>query len=172
MSSDSPNAAPPCVTTPTHWSSVAALLTGQEARSAGGTSVRTDAFGVPRASAPWQRAHQAPKRLSPVPWPLRLHAHSAAQTTSLSVRSTTNLLDLCGLQGPILHHHPPVHQHVAHVGGAGAVHNPRDQIRLRGLRVRTVQVEYDQIGPLADFDRPDFAREPERPRAAECGQFE
>ncbi len=59
MSRDNPNAAPPFVTTPTHWSSVSAVLTGQAARSAGGTSVRTDATGVPRASTPWQGAHQA-----------------------------------------------------------------------------------------------------------------
>src|SRR5438552_16094397 len=59
MSSDSPNAAPPCATMPTQRSSVSALLALQSLRSAGGTSRRVVAAGVPRPSAPWHDLHHA-----------------------------------------------------------------------------------------------------------------
>src|SRR5438552_3212793 len=59
MSSDSPNAAPPCATMPTQRSSVSALLALQSLRSAGGTSSRVPAAGVPRPSAPWHDLHHA-----------------------------------------------------------------------------------------------------------------
>src|SRR5437879_13813730 len=59
MSSDKPNAAPPRATISTQRSSVSTVLVLQSRRSAGGTSSRVVAAGVPRPSAPWHVLHQA-----------------------------------------------------------------------------------------------------------------
>src|SRR2546427_518318 len=59
MSRERPNAAPPCATMPTQRSSVSAVLALQSFRSAGGTSSRVLAAGVPRPSAPWHDLHHA-----------------------------------------------------------------------------------------------------------------
>src|SRR2546426_12749981 len=59
MSSESPNAAPPCDTISTQRSSGSAVLAWQSRRFAGGTSSRVPAAGVPRPSAPWHDLHHA-----------------------------------------------------------------------------------------------------------------
>src|SRR6266566_3633438 len=59
MSSDRPNAAPPRDTISTQRSSGSAVLVLQSRKSAGGTSSRVPAAGVPRPSAPWHDLHHA-----------------------------------------------------------------------------------------------------------------
>src|SRR6266576_5995882 len=65
MSSDNPNAAPPCETIPTQRSSVSAVEPLQSCRSAGGTSRRAAALGTPRPSAPWHDLHHAWNKAAP-----------------------------------------------------------------------------------------------------------
>src|SRR5437762_11415798 len=65
MSSDNPNAAPPCETIPTQRSSVSAVEPLQSFRSAGGTSRRAAALGTPRPSAPWHDLHHAWNKAAP-----------------------------------------------------------------------------------------------------------
>src|SRR3989442_802327 len=83
MSSDSPNAAPPCATMPTQRSSVSALLALQSLRSAGGTSRRVVAAGVPRPSAPWHDLHHAWNNAPPLSRGAWVASNSA--TTGASV---------------------------------------------------------------------------------------
>jgi len=56
-----------------------------------------------------------------------------------------NLRDIRRLHHAVPHNDPPVNDYVADIGGTGAVHDPRHEIRILGLRVRAREVVHDEI---------------------------
>src|SRR5436190_9287281 len=168
MSSDNPNAAPPCETIPTQRSSVSAVEPLQSFRSAGGTSRRAAALGTPRPSAPWHDLHHAWNKAAPESggggggvWMANANATAGkggmrspqpgrgVQLGRGAIGLPHDLFDRRREKLVAEHDRLPVHEHVPHVTRARRVPHHRHRIAHGGVEVRLVQVEYDQVGALA-----------------------